>query len=534
MLVAAPRAQNPQPPVSAASQASTKPDQLAYREVAKIKDPQERLRALRQFLADWPKSEHRFGAHAAIIDISLDNIAHSAKEVVAAADARLAEAKDERNICLEHFFLAFNMLRREALLDVAEQHARAALRHWDTPGTGDLPAAAGMSLAEADVRSLLGQILYKLGRPDEAEPLLRQACERRDTDFKFGVASLPYLADIALARGREADALVYLTEMELGGTMPAARREQFQALYRKAHGGSLESLDWQLDERYAATHPKLAVTPYEPGAARTGRAVLAEVFTGAACGPCVGVDRAFDAVLDRYERGDVIVLMHHVHIPSPDPLANEATEARQKFYRVGSAPHFFIDGIEPSSGGGGTADEAATILSKEIEPALGKSLRTPPGARLSLHVTSKGTSVRVAVTADRIEQPSRALKLHVALVEDHVRYVGRNGVRFHSMVVRAMAGDAAGIALKGRKKVAAEQVFDLGKVSADLKAYLDDYEAHGEEPGPAPSERSELKGFKFDEKKYQLDPTRLAVVAFLQDEDGKRVLQAVYAPVKLN
>ena len=521
VLAAAPRAQNPQPPARAASQASAKPDEQAYRAASKIKDPQERLRALRQFLADFPKSERVTAAHSSIIDVSLDIIAQATRDVTAEIDARMATAKDERNTCLEHFFLAFNMLRRDALLDLAEQHARAALRHWDTPGTGDLPAAAGRSMARADVQGLLGQILYKLGRQDEAEPLLRQAYERSDTDFKFGLASLPYLADIALARGRETDALTYMTEMELGGTLPAARREQFRALYRQAHGGSLESLDQQLDERYAATHPKPAVTPYEPGAARTGRAVLAEAFTGAACGPCVGVDRAFDAVLDRYERGDVIVLMHHVHIPSPDPLANGATEARQKFHGVGSAPHFFIDGVEPPSGGGGTADEAATILSKEIEPSLQRDLAKRPDARLSLRVSVNGTSVRAAVTADQIKQPSSTVKLHLALVEDHVRYVGRNGVRFHSMVVRAMAGDAAGIALKGRNKVTAEQVFDLGKVSADLKAYLDDYEAHGEPPD-----------YTFDEKKYRLDPTRLAVVVFLQDDASKHVLQAAYAPVK--
>ena len=162
----------------------------------------------------------------------------------------------------------------------------------------------------------------------------------------------------------------------------------------------------------AKTHPRLAVEPYHLGKSRTGRAVLAEVFTGSSCGPCVGVDRAFDAVIDRYERQDVVVLMHHVHVPAPDPLANRANETREKFYGFEDAPRYFIDGVQPTSAGGGTADEAAAILSKGIEPALQDELAKRPDARLSLRVSTRAGSVRVAVTADHIKQPSSAIRLH--------------------------------------------------------------------------------------------------------------------------
>lgn len=520
---AALQAQNPPTPAKPTAQAAPTPAQQAYQAAWAIKDPQEKVRALQKFLADFPDSPLGWPAAAQVRSLSIDAVVKATNDFLAAQKFRDARSKDDAGRCWENFFIAFELLRRDALLGLAEKYARDGLGYWNAAGRDDPSMrvnGADSFLRQADMRGLLGQILFKQGRHDEAEPLLRQAWAGHPSDMGMTMTSLPYLADIALELGRETDALTYLTEMELNGMMPAAKRDQFRALYRKAHGGSLESLDQQLDERYAATHPRLAVTPFQPGASRTGRAVLADVFTGTGCGPCVGVDRAFDAVLDRYGRDDVIVLMHHVHIPSPDPLTNRATEARQKFYGVGATPEYFIDG-RSSSEGGGPADEAETILSKDIEPALQRDLAQKPDARLSLRVTTKGASVRAAVTANQINQPSGSVKLHLALVEDHVRYVGRNGVRFHSMVVRAMTGDAAGIAVKGRNKVTAEQTFDLAKVSADLRAYLDDYETHSNPPD-----------YKFDEKKYQLDPAQLAVVAFLQDESSKRVLQAAYAPVK--
>lgn len=525
---AAPRAQNPQAPANTLTQAPTKPDEEAFQRASKIKDPQERVRALLKFLADFPDSTAVFPAASQVMALSLDAVAKSTKDFEAAISARLALTKEDGGRCWEYFFRANDLQRRGVLLDVAEKYARNALGYWTVPGRGDPKMTANNSdfyLKEADLRGLLGQILFKQSRHDEAEPLLRQAYAGRPSDLGVTMTSLPYLADIAQERGRDAEALEFMTDMAFNGMLTPEKREQLHALYRKTHGGSLDGLEEMLDARYEATRPKVPVTPYRPGPARTGRAVLAEVFTGTGCGSCVGVDLAFEAVLQRYERQDVIVMMHHVHIPSPDPLANRVTEARQKFYRVGSAPHYMIDGLEPPVSmfeGGGPPDKAATILSKGIEPWLQRELVVPADARLSLRVIAKASNILAVVTADRIRTQSKTLKLHIVLVEDRVRYSGRNGVRFHSMVVRDMAGNgASGFVLDGRKKTTTEHVFDLQRVSADIKAYLDDYEA-----------RQSPSGYRFDEKKHQIDPARLAVIAFVQDEASKRVLQAAYAAVR--
>jgi len=512
-----------------AAQAQVKPDEEAYQQASKIKDPQERVRALLKLLAEFPDSTAVFPAASEVKKLSIDAVVKATSDFVAAQNARLSRAKDAAGRCWEDFFAAGELLRRETLLDFAEKYARNGLAYWTVPGRDDPKMTANNSdfyLKEVDLRGLLGQILFKQGRRDEAEPLLRQAYAGRPSDLGMTTMSLPYLADIARERGRDAEALEFMTDMVFNGMLTPERREQLHALYRKTHEGSLDGLEQMLDARYEATRPKVPITPYRPGPARTGRAVLAEVFTGAGCGSCAGVDLAFDAVLERYERQDVIVMMHHVHIPSPDPLANRVTEARQKFYRVDSAPHYMIDGLEPPVSmfeGGGPPDKAETILSKGIEPWLQRELVVPPDARLSLRVTSKEDRVATAATVDRIKTASKTLRLHVALVENHVRYSGTNGVRFHSVVVRDMAGDRAqGFSVDPRAKATVRHVFDLQKVSADLKAYLDDYAAR---------QPASLDVLAADA--YQVDRTRLAVVAFVQDEVSRRVLQAVYAPVKL-
>jgi hypothetical protein len=58
----------------------------------------------------------------------------------------------------------------------------------------------------------------------------------------------------------------------------------------------------------------------------------------------------------------------------------------------------------------------------------------------------------------------------------------------------------------------------LDAVSKAIKEHLDDYESKGH--------RGE--SFKFNEKKYAINRGNLAVVAFVQDDKTKHVLQAAW------
>jgi hypothetical protein len=249
----------------------------------------------------------------------------------------------------------------------------------------------------------------------------------------------------------------------------------------------------------------------------------------------VGAGLAFEAALDRYRREDYILLTYHVHIPLPDPMTNPSTLERQKFYGVRSSPSFYIDG--DAGGGGGSAEMAESIFETKVDPIIEKRLAVAAEAKIDLRATTTGSTVKVKTRVSKLTSTSDKLKLQVALVEESVRYSGENGVRFHGMVVRnlavppavtrragapAAAGRPAsqpspGFALKPRRGGTFEYTFDLAKVAAEAKAHLEDFETNTR------------KGqYTFREKKHEMNASDLAIVAFVQDEATKKILQAVY------
>jgi thiol-disulfide isomerase/thioredoxin len=290
----------------------------------------------------------------------------------------------------------------------------------------------------------------------------------------------------------------------------AIAKPDVEAMYRKTHGGSLDGLDAALDTEYHKRFPNpVQVEPYRPSDKRSNRLVFAEVFTGAGCPPCVGADLSFDAALERYSRKDVAVVMYHVHVPQPDPMTTAETPDLSKTYGVRGVPTYFIDGKETSMGGGGR-DYAKNIYNK-VNPAIEQDLETPAEAKIAATAVLEGNTVRVNASASDVKSESKELKVVALLLEKQIRYTGENGIRFHPMVVRAVASAPV-------SSGAFEKKFDLDAVSASLKSSLDDYEAKGHRG----------KVFKFTEKKYQIDRADLAVAVFVQDPKDRHVLQAAY------
>ena len=231
----------------------------------------------------------------------------------------------------------------------------------------------------------------------------------------------------------------------------------------------------------------------------------------------MGAGLAFDAAQERYTRNDLIVLNYHVHIPAPDPMVNPSVIKRREFYGVNSSPSYFFDG--DADGGGGGADNAKSIFESKVEPAVEKHLAVAPGAKIALRATVAGTTVRARADVSKVASRSEKLRLQIALAEDMVTYSGENGERFHPMVVRSMALDAKneqGFALKPGKGGTFEYTFDVAKAAADAKAHLEEFE------------KVERKGeYTFRQKKHEITGG-LVIVAFVQDEATKKVLQAVY------
>jgi hypothetical protein len=106
------------------------------------------------------------------------------------------------------------------------------------------------------------------------------------------------------------------------------------------------------------------------------------------------------------------------------------------------------------------------------------------------------------------------LRLRLVLVEDSVRFPGGNGIRFHHHVVRAMPGGVEGVELKdGRGQ--SEAKVDLADVRKTIDAYLTNFE----------------KNFTFAKGRAPLELKDLSIVAYVQDDSDKSVLQTVLVPV---
>jgi hypothetical protein len=246
--------------------------------------------------------------------------------------------------------------------------------------------------------------------------------------------------------------------------------------------------------------------------------VLAELFTGADCGPCAGADIAMDAAMKRYPKSNLAVLMYHEHIPEPDPLTNPSSVRRLAFYEVNHTPTLIVDG-ETLAGGGGDRSEAKTIYER-FATKIDSELPKLPELSLTLTARREGNRILVRASVEPAANNPENVRLQIVLAEKEIRYSGNNGIRFHPMVVRASAGmDDDGLAVEPSGPKLYEAVFDISTIDAGLTEYLDNFEAANDRFGP----------MHFTEKKDSIDAGGVAIVAFVQDMDSKRVLQTAYA-----
>jgi len=510
-----------------ATQSEVPPDDKAYREAILLLDPQRRIDAMERFLIDYPQSRYAAGIPNLIFGWLIKD---GQKEKILAQANRIIDKAPENAKSVAYHAVAAKLLGAGILLDEAEVFAVKAvstfkegkflelqrqsynMRGQTPPPDGYL--LRGFNSTRATYLVTLGQVYLKKGRDAEAEKAFKDAHKASPS---LEAASIG-LATVVAKSGDNARAVEIMAEAAVSGRMTGESRQLLEELYRKTRQDSLSGLEEMLDERYRRAFPNpLRVKHYKPGSSRKDRVVLAEVFTGSGCPPCVAADLAFDAVLDRYERRGVAVLMYHLHIPRPDPMANAATQNRATFYGVRGVPSYMIDG---QAGGGGGSREATEAIYNRFNPGIEKRLGVPSQAEIKLETALDGGVVKVRATVAKVESQSPSLKLNLALVEKSLRYGGENGVRFHPMVVRGMAGPgASGFRLLGSQPATFEQTFDLAQLTGELKDQLDEYEQRN-------------FGLKFSEKKHAIDAANLAVVAFVQDEASLRILQASQVDVK--
>jgi hypothetical protein len=282
----------------------------------------------------------------------------------------------------------------------------------------------------------------------------------------------------------------------------------------RAVEGRLVKLETKLDAKYLATVPPFTPVAFAGRKDKAAtRVAVVELFTGAECKPCIAADVAFDAVAKSYKPTDVVLLQYHLHIPSSDPLTNPATEARASYYGVRGTPSVYFSGT-PRAGGGGTMEASEARYGRYVE-ALAPLLEEANPVKLKGHAKRAGDEVSVTVEGTGLE-PGGDARLRLFVVEEAVKYVGGNRMRFHLHVVRAMPDGPDGIAVK-EKGFTHTATVNVPALRGDLTKYLDDYAA---------------TGLPFRSRLRPLDLKELKVVALVQDDKTKAVLQAVQFDVE--
>jgi thiol-disulfide isomerase/thioredoxin len=518
------------------------PDSKAFQDAMKITVPADKIAALEKFKKDFPNSTSLGSANANILSTMASKMPEQKAQIQAFAKNMVKGAKDKKEQGSMSGQIADTLLTNNLLLKDAEKYAKTSLASMNQATfVADEKAAAEKRAATATAAgrtapkppsdediikrfkssravrlAALGRIEFALGKNSAAQKLLDESYATNPSQPVVAGA----LGEIAAKKGDSAKAMDYLVTAKLSGRAPASASLALTNVYSKTHGGSAVGLDALLDAEYNKRFPNpVHLDAYKPTEKRSDRLVLAELFTGSGCPPCVGADLAFEAASERYSRKDVMVVVYHEHVPQPDPMTNLDTAARAKYYSGAAGlptPTYYIDG-EIVKYNGASREGAKDVVS-HVEPPIEKALETAAEAHLTVNATSNGNAVNVSAAVDGVKSDSKDLKVHVLLIEKELRYTGENGIRFHPMVVRAMGGkDDDGFALTSNA-ASFDQAWDLEKVSAGLKAHLDDYEVKGHRGVP----------FKFSEKKYQIDRANLAVVVFVQDAKTKHILQSAY------
>ncbi|GAB4369315.1 MAG: hypothetical protein Kow0042_10930 [Calditrichia bacterium] len=216
--------------------------------------------------------------------------------------------------------------------------------------------------------------------------------------------------------------------------------------------------------------------------------VLIEHFTNSGCPPCVEVDELIDDLAAEYGDDTLLIISYHAKSPDPgDPMYQAAqafVDSRWNFYNALYTPRVFI--------GGQLLNNPQNAQS--YHDLINNRLRQDTVATIAFQALSRADSTLTGdLEVKMLKELTGGTVLHIVLIEDSVDFEtapGINGQKHFTFVMRDFFPDAQGQALN---------------LSAGSK---------------------KLFHFQFEDT-YRWE-TDLTVVAFLQETNTKRVLQAAW------
>jgi predicted transcriptional regulator len=315
---------------------------------------------------------------------------------------------------------------KPALLEAIHEYKSSGLKLLDDPEFANAAPPAQRSAIIESSKNLfelpLAKALLMSGNIDAAENVVEEYEKNGDhSGFYYKT-----LGEIRFAQKRDKEALDAFCAAAAEGDDDA--KDKAQAIYAKLNGNKAGYDD--LLDQFRARLP-FEPAPFVEPANWSGKTVLAELFTGSECPPCVGADFAFDGLIESYPSKYLAILEYHLPIPRPDPMMNPASEKRGKFYNINSTPSVLIEGTKPVQAGGGrrNAKEIFGRFKNTIDPFFA----APPAIAINAKARLEGDIVRVECEFSEILEGA---EYSVALVQESQKYRGYNEIVFHKMVVR--------------------------------------------------------------------------------------------------
>jgi hypothetical protein len=401
-----------------------------------------------------------------------------------------------------------------AAVEVPKLYREVLQKHPGTVAAG----RAAVLLLQAKDAATAGEITHWAEVANKAAADFGPAWQiETDSQIVMALTKRKGEAALAMQYARQAEALVkkdtpVITQIKVFQVLALALNSTGNAAADAKVSAELKTVNARLDRLESEV---VQVTPFAGRKAKSDRVVVMELFTGAQCPPCVAADLAFEALERTYKHGEVVLIQYHLHIPGPDPMTNADTEARAKYYgkELRGTPSTFFNGKSLAGGGGGMANAQSKFMAyREIIDPL---LDTPATCDIKASAKRVGDKIQITTDVSGLQKSGPDLKLRLVLVEENIRFIGSNKLRFHHQVVRALPGGVEGAPVMGPAFSAKNEV-DLGDLRKELTSYLDNY---------ASTKRA------FPQPERPLDMHGLRVIAFVQDDATHEILQAVQVNV---
>jgi len=502
----------------AQQQRQAPPEQAQLLAANQIENLGDRIKEIQRIKAAYPDSSMRGNIDIALLNAlslnadTLDKVLAAQGEVIKAArpqdKARLLDAAATMLTARHPKAADFP---KAGVLKAVQGYRGEALAVLNNPEiSGSLPEAMRNNMSGAFTVPLATAMIAN-GDYSAALGALQESKGAMQLEPSFYFLTGEALA--GLKRDKEALDAYYLAAVD--GHQPSI--EKAKALYAKVIGanGTAANFDADLVRRRAALpfHPP----PFKAPENWQGRAVLAELFTGSECPPCVAADFAFDGLIETYPTKHLVVLVYHLPIPRYDPMMNHATIKRQAYYGpsvITGTPTVVVDGVNKVSAGGYYRYETPLRSFNAIKAKIDDLMGTATEVSIKASAALDGDKVQVDCEFSKVVPNA---DYNVVLVQGEEIFYGFNTIVSHKMVVRDMAtvSPAANATLVFNipegEKTAGEFITEWGKT------------------GPA---AARIRGSSWPQQNTKVNRDSLKAVVFVQDKETKQIYNSFVADVK--